>query len=118
MDRFVRNAMVRLKKAADAWYPSAESLNDYAWYLLTCERPQFRNCPRALELAKQAVAKTGGKIDRHLDTLAYAYFHNGNKPKALETQRKAVAMLPPGASSVRTDLESRLRDFEKAVRQQ
>lgn len=114
--KYARAIMAKLKTEAEAWFPSADALNSYAWYLLTSPA-KMRNPKKALGLATKAVKKSEGRIARILDTLALAYYQTGAKAKALETQRKAVALLPPGDSGLRAGLEWRLAEFEKAGRQ-
>ncbi len=115
-ENYAKKAMAKLKKAAEVWFPSAVDLNSYSWYLLTCGPAKMRNPKKALGLATKAVKKSEGKSAGILDTLALAYYQTGDTAKALETQRKAVALLPPGDSTLRVGLEARLAEFEKAGR--
>ena len=64
------------------------------------------------DTAVQAVAASDAKSPAILDTLGLAYFMTGDRASALETQRKAVSLLPPGDSPTRTALEKRLAEFE------
>ena len=52
-------ALRKLKRDAEAWFPTAAALNHYAWHLLTCELSTLRNPTVALRFAKKAVAKSG-----------------------------------------------------------
>ncbi len=115
-DKYARNLMATLKKEAERWFPTALALNSYAYYLLVCPVTTLRNPRKALGLATEAVEKSEGKVGRILDTLAVAYYQTGAKAKALETQRQAVAALPPGDSAMRVALEARLAEFEKVGR--
>lgn len=54
---------------------------------------------------------TSAKAVKPLDTLTLAYFMAGDRAKAIETQQKAVAMLPSGESSTRTELEANLAKY-------
>lgn len=74
----------------------------------------MRDPAKALKLARKAVSKSEGKDARFLDTLALACHLTGDTAKAIETQRKAVSLLPPGESIPRTVLEPRPAEFEKA----
>ncbi len=67
-------------------------LNNLAWIYLTHPDPAQRRPERALKLAEQAVAQEGS-ID-HWDTLAEAWFQNGEASKAIEVLRQAVRETP------------------------
>jgi tetratricopeptide (TPR) repeat protein len=114
-ERQARKELAQLKKKAEKWFPEAEDLNAYAWTLLTCKPVRFRDPEKALVLAKKAVAGSDGKHAGILDTLALAYFRTGDTAEAIETQRKAVALLPPGESVSRVALENRLAEFEESA---
>lgn len=68
------------------------SLNNLAWAYLTLPDPKLRNPEEALELARQAV-ELEGSID-HWDTLAEAWFQNGNSAEAIRVLREAVRKQP------------------------
>ena len=67
-------------------------LNNLAWIYLTHPDRTQRRPERALKLAEQAVAQEGS-ID-HWDTLAEAWFQNGDASKAIEVLRQAVREAP------------------------
>ena len=67
--------------------------NDYAYVLASCPDERFRDGPRALEIARQVVAEGKGAHPSYLDTLAAAYAEVGQFEKAVETSRKAIALL-------------------------
>ena len=99
-----RDASKRLagfRSKASGASASAADLNAYAWELLISKSEQLRDPSKALPLAKKAVVKSDEKIAVILDTLGLAYFMTGDKLNAIETQRKAVALLPPGDSPTR-----------------
>ncbi len=50
-----------------------------------------------------------------LDTLALAQHLTGDTPAAIETEKKALSLLPPDASG-RGDYEAALAKFEAALR--
>ncbi|MFC1825178.1 M48 family metalloprotease [Thermodesulfobacteriota bacterium] len=66
------------------------ALNNLAWYLVTVPDEALRDPPRALTLAKQAVALKRSPI--FLDTLAEAYFANGLIREAIRTIEEALIM--------------------------
>jgi hypothetical protein len=61
---------------------------------------------------------TGGKNPVILDTLAWAYFRNGQTAKAIDTSRHALSLLPVTGAGPETGLRKELADglaeFEKA----
>lgn len=64
----------------------------------------------ALAMAKRTVELSGGE-PYDLDTLALAYKVNDNLSLAINTQRRARAMLPQGESRLRSAIETRLVSF-------
>ena len=83
---------------AAKWYQkavdqdSAQAMNNLALLMATSRNTAVRNPEQAIVLATKAVA-AGGKPD-YLDTLAAAYFANGQTDKAVETEQKALAKAP------------------------
>jgi tetratricopeptide (TPR) repeat protein len=68
----------------------AVALNNLAWLLITSDDESLRDPSRALELAQRAV-----ELDRlsiYLDTLAEAYYVNGNIDKAIEIIKEAISI--------------------------
>jgi tetratricopeptide (TPR) repeat protein len=98
------------RRTAEQPDASKNGLNQYAWSLLTCELEDLRDPQAALPVAKRAVEMSDGKDSNFLDTLALAYFMTGDTAKAIETQEKAVSLLPN-----RTDLEANLAKFRAAA---
>lgn len=76
---------------------SPHSLNNLAWILLTARKKQLRDPPRALKLAKRAVRESRGRDAYIVDTLAVAYFQNGQKDKAITTLKAAPVSGPDPA---------------------
>jgi tetratricopeptide (TPR) repeat protein len=71
-------------------YPKcAWAHNSYAWLAACCRRNLDKGLEHALEANKLASDHAG-----HLDTLAEVYFQLGQKDKAIETQKKVVALEP------------------------
>lgn len=90
-------------------------MNELARLLLRREPASSRNPETALQLALDVAEKTGHKNPDYLDTLALAYYQTGDTALAIETQKKAVSLLPVGESPDRTELEERLAEFEAAL---
>jgi tetratricopeptide (TPR) repeat protein len=93
----------------------AEDKNEYAWALLTGEPDDLRDPAEALLFALQANELTGFENANYLDTLALAYHLTGDTAKAVENQKKALALLPEGPSPTRTEFEKALARFEAAL---
>jgi len=83
-------------------------MNGYAWELLNYVVHDLRDSVTALEFAKKAVEASDEQDPYSLDTLALAQQMNGDIDAAIETQTKAVALLAPGDSALRSELESNL----------
>ena len=88
-------------------------LNDYALELLECKDESLRDPEKALESAQRAAMVTNRKQPGILSTLALALFRTGKKAEAIETIKKAIALLPAnGDPKVRADMEAHLKEFE------
>ena len=78
------------KKAVDQNY--APAMNSLALLMATTKEPSVRDPQEAIVLATKAVA--AGTNPDYLDTLAAAYFADGQSDKAVETEEKALARDP------------------------
>ncbi len=97
----------------DAW-----SMQDKAWFLLTCPDESLQDPAKAMELAKKAFELTEGKDGVIYETIAEAYFRQGDPIKAAENQRKAIELgskkCPDG--SCLKEMKQRLQKYEMAAR--
>ena len=104
---------------ADAPEANASMLNDVAWNLLTHEIEDFHDPARALTYAERACttedAKKRDKLWMYLDTLALAQHRTGDSSAAMETQIRAVSLLPKNAKE-REEMEQRLAEFKKVAK--
>ncbi len=107
---------------ADPW-----TKQDKAWFLLTCQDEKLQDPAQAMELAKQALEETGGKDGMIQETIAEAYFRQGEPLKAAEHQRLAIQLVQeapqPGSSkcpdqSCLKEMQERLQKYELASRQE
>ena len=89
--------------------------NEAARALLIVEHEVLQDAETALTLALQANEMTDFKNPDYLDTLSLAYHRNGDTAKAIENQKRAIALLPPGPSDLRASLEAALANFEAAL---
>ena len=92
------------------------SMNNLAWNRLTCEPADLRDPETALRLARDACAMTDNANPPFLDTLALAQHLTGDTPAAIETEEKALSLLPPGAPG-RGDYEGALARIEAALKE-
>ncbi len=70
-------------------------MNGYAWFIFKNELRDHYG--RGIELAEKAVALSP-EADHIWDTLAQLYFANGQRDKAIEAMKKAIAINPDQAS--------------------
>ncbi len=87
--------------------------NEYANALNESPFAELRKPAEALRFAQKAVEATQSKNPSALDTLAWAQFHSGQQVEAVETVRKALALLPASPSPLRAALEKSLADFSR-----
>ena len=98
--------------ALDLDADNVQVLNNLAWLYATCEDEQFRNPPRALELALRAVERAPNAA-HILDTLAESYFVNGDRTAAIRYAHKAMA----AAEGPKDHYQRQLERFQHAPRQ-
>jgi eukaryotic-like serine/threonine-protein kinase len=106
-------ALTLQKEQADAPQAVGDRINDYPSSLLTCEPTDLRDPATALGYAKLAAERTRENDPNILKTLALAYHLTGDRKRAVETAKKALALLPPRApgkadSVLRRELEAQL----------
>lgn len=115
-----RRALDALWPLVDVSDPQVYDLQQYVWLLVTTPFEDLRSPARALPYAQQLVEATKGTQPAMLDSLARAQFGTGDAAKAVETERRALALLPavkPGEtpSALRKELEENLKKFESAL---
>ncbi|MGC8605059.1 MAG: tetratricopeptide repeat protein [Desulfomonilaceae bacterium] len=101
--------------ANDAW-----TIQDTAWFLLTCPDEKLQDTTKAMDLAKKALDMMGAKDGVFQETIAEAYFKQGDPLKAVEHQKKAIEMGSkkcPDESCVK-EMKERLNKYELAARQE
>lgn len=97
-----------------------KSMQDKAWFLLTCPNEKLQDANKAMELAKKAVEMSEAKDGVALETLAEAYFRQGEALKAIDAQKKAIELGSkncPDGSCVK-EMQQRLQKYELAARQE
>jgi tetratricopeptide (TPR) repeat protein len=103
-----------LRESAESPGAGVLEWNEYANALNECPEPSMMRPADALRFASQAVDASKRLDPRALDTLAWAYFRSGDRTKAAETMRLALALTPAAPKTpLRASLEMGLRQFEK-----
>jgi tetratricopeptide (TPR) repeat protein len=94
------------------------SLQDKAWFLLTCPDQKMQDPTTAMEIAMKANEMSKGQAPLVLETLAEAFYRQGDAAKASEHQQKAVELMKkncPDGSCLKEMLE-RLQKYQLAGR--
>ena len=89
--------------------------NEYANGLVKADFASLKQPAKALDLALRAAHGTKESDPIILDTLAWAYFQNGDAPAAIRTERKALILVPASnalGQGLRNELEQGLAKFE------
>jgi non-specific serine/threonine protein kinase/serine/threonine-protein kinase len=97
------------KSLAEA--PNAEAKFLYARLLLNRQPTDHPSAELALQLAREADDEKLFEAAVYWDTLALAYFRNGESAKAREAQLQALDSLPDDRPTVRAGFESRLAEY-------
>ena len=79
------------------------ALNNLAWLYATCEKKEFLNPKKSLELAQRAAALS--QAPHVLDTLAESYYVNGDYAEALETGQQALLNADSDSGYYRKQIE-------------
>lgn len=102
------------KLVDDLYKDNSAQLNELAWGLVDLDRDKKAD-PKlikiAVDAAKKGVELTTQKDANLLDTLACAYFADGDNAKAVETQEKALKLRPDD-----DELKAHLEKFRKAAK--
>jgi tetratricopeptide (TPR) repeat protein len=102
----VGGAIAHFQKALELEPAQPAVQNNLAWLLATCPEASLRNGARAVELARQANALTGGENPVTLRTLAAALAEAGRFSEAVETAQRA---LPLAGAQSNTTLAGQLQ---------
>jgi hypothetical protein len=93
-------------------------LNNIAWIVVKPDRDTKAD-PKLVKLALQVALKADELTDREnpsvADTLAKAYFDNGDLAKAVKTQERVVELAEGTPMSQDPSLKKRLRQYKKAL---
>ena len=85
-------ALADYQQALDVRPTEARFYNQYAWMLAACPQPEYRDGPRAVELALRGCELTNWRDANILDTLASAYAECGRFDEAVTWANKAFEL--------------------------
>lgn len=104
--------------AETVYKDNSQGLNSVAWGLIDPQQPKRGKKLRAIALkaALRADELEKGKDAAIADTLAKAYFDNGNTAKAIETQTRAVNLAKGTELEKDTTITDRLAEYKKAAK--
>ena len=101
-----------LRPIVDAPGASFNETYNFGWLLLTTPFQDLQDPALAKGYAAKLVSSSKEKDPNTLDLLARAYFGTGDAKQAVETETKALALLPANTQSdARKELESNLAKF-------
>ena len=104
----------RLLRAADRPGLDPKAVWQVAWNMLDNPTPELFDPERALKLAQLAVELTDGQDMQSLQTLGRALFESGDITGAIETQERALELVPLDAS-YRGEYEDNLERYRAAA---
>jgi len=105
-------ALQELRPMVNGPDPFITEIQQYCELLLTTPFKDLQAPVLARQYAMQLVEMTKGNDAYTLDLLAQSEYANGNTVHAVETEAKALALLPPNTvSDLRKDLEKNLAKF-------
>jgi len=84
--------------------------NNIAYLYVSANHENFRDKAKALEHSKKAAELSKEKNAEILDTLARAYFINGQVKEAIDTENKALKLEP-----YNDEFKAKLKEYEKEV---
>ena len=119
VDRLFRWPPGRAKKLAKLGKIPSIVLPDGEIRFDEAEIESLQQPAKALELALRATRATKESNAVFLDTLAWAYFRNGDVAAAIRTEREALRLVPAGnalGQGLRSELEEGLAQFENPLK--
>lgn len=105
------------RKLAEKFKEDAEQLSDIAWSVVDPEAPKAGDklLKFALEVAQLADEVGNYKDPGIAHVLARAYFSNGNAPKAVETEERAIKLAKGTPLEGDETMKARLQEYKKAL---
>lgn len=109
-------ALQKLKPLVEAPDASEVDMQQYCYLLVTTPFTDLQNPAAALRYALKAAMISKESNPGILDTLARAQAKTGDLVHAVETEQKALALLPAGSQSdLRTEIEKNLAEFRRSA---
>lgn len=105
-----QSAIQDYQRAIELNPTSAVPQNDLAWLYATCTDQNFRNSSAAVTHAEKACKLTQNSDVNMLDTLATAYYENGQFDKAVKSLNQAILKAD---EDQKKELQEKLKKFEK-----
>ena len=93
----------------------AKALNQVAWMILTGEEIEKRDFASALTLSLKSNEIAQYKKAQYLNTLARAYFNQGEISKAIELQTLVLKKLSKSEESMRSELKQKLEEYKASL---
>lgn len=106
-----KDALLKMEEGLKFYPEHANLLNNTAWLYATSKDLTLRNPQKALAYAVKAVQNSDWKMAAYVDTLAEAYYVNGQFQKAVETEKKALALAPNSES-----MKKAMEKYERAAK--
>jgi len=115
-----KEASEDFKKVEDLKPNDASTVQDKAWFLMTCPDEKLQDTTRAMDLAQKALTLSEGKDGVVLETLAEAYFRQGDPLEAAKIQKKAIEAGSKNCPdhSCTKEMKERLQKYELAARKE
>lgn len=108
-----RRALEVLDPLVNKTNPFGLDLHQYVWILLTTSSTELRDPKTAKTYAEKLVEMTQGKDPRVLDLLARSQAGLGDFTSAVETETRAIGLLPQaGSSDLRAELDANLAEWK------
>jgi tetratricopeptide (TPR) repeat protein len=93
---------------------NGNAMSNLAWVFATSPDQSFRDGPKAVELAEQALRFSGGRIPILFRTLAAAYAESGLFPEAIQTAQQGIKLAnSQGNSGLATELQGNIALYQE-----
>ncbi len=107
--------LIEIRRAnAIAAEATVDTINQFAWLLVTCQPEDLRDPKESLRFAQQADQMTKRGDANVLSTMARAQYQLGERESAIATLREALELVEGDAES-REEMAEQLREYEAAL---
>jgi hypothetical protein len=90
-----QHGLALAKELADRPEATRHQIYNYAWLAVSVDPESLRDPAAALPYAKKAVEMSQSEDPMYLHVLSQAYAGTGDVWRAIESEEKALALLPP-----------------------